>query len=286
MMWCTGHWVGAEPACPQWCGCSTHRESIYTALCSAHKGLGDGQRPSPSRQAHRPTPVSEGKGSGGRELGGQGARVAGAPHGEMQAGENGGGDTLLTCVPSRRRSRNIPNIGLEVGVEIRDLRQRAGTQLGIAGVTAFSVQYTCRCAMPTLLAALPPQFKQLHARSSCTPATVRYTRVQKGGGAIGCAAGGAAHRGFRTSGGRLGSLGRCPLAELIQDPRSPSLAPISPSSEGLSGAHHADKTNFSGRGSPQDFLAQCRRCQLRTDRSCSDAGEHRSGSPDGSIEAY
>ena len=40
-------------------------------------------------------------------------------------------------------------------------------------------------------------------------------------------------------------------------PRSPSLAAISPSSEGLSGAHHADKTNFSGRGSPQDFLAQC-----------------------------
>ena len=75
VMWCTGHWVGAEPACPQWCGCSTHRESIYTALCSAHKGLGDGQRPSPSRQAHRPTPVSEGKGSGGRELGGQRARA-------------------------------------------------------------------------------------------------------------------------------------------------------------------------------------------------------------------
>ena len=40
-------------------------------------------------------------------------------------------------------------------------------------------------------------------------------------------------------------------------PRSPSLAAISPSSEGLSGAHHADKTNFSGGGSPQDFLAQC-----------------------------
>ena len=130
-------------------------------------------------------PVSVRKGSRGRELGGQGARVAGAPHGEMQAGENGGGDTLLTCVPSRRRSRNIPNIGLEVGVEIRDLRQRAGTQSGIAGGTEFSVRNTCRCAMPTLLAALPPQFKQLHARSSCTPATVRYTRVQKGGGAMG-----------------------------------------------------------------------------------------------------
>jgi len=185
VMWCTGHWVGAEPACPQWCGCSTHRESIYTALCSAHKGLGDGQRPSPSRQAHRPTPVSEGKGSGGRDLGGQGARVAGAPRREMQAGVNGGGDTLLTCVPSRRRSRNIPDLGLEVGVEIRDLRQGAGSQSRIAGGIEFSEQYTCRCAMPTLLAALPPQFKQLHARSSCTPATVRYTRVQKGGGAMG-----------------------------------------------------------------------------------------------------
>ena len=133
VMWCTGHWVGAEPACPQWCGCSTHRESIYTALCSAHKGLGDGQRPSPSRQAHRPTPVSEGKGSGGRDLGGQGARVAGAPRREMQAGVNGGGDTLLTCVPSRRRSRNIPNLGLEVGVENRDLRQRGGDSIGDCG---------------------------------------------------------------------------------------------------------------------------------------------------------
>ena len=39
--------------------------------------------------------------------------------------------------------------------------------------------------MPTLLAALPPRFKHLPARSSCTPATVRYTRVQKGGGAMG-----------------------------------------------------------------------------------------------------
>ena len=72
--------------------------------------------------------VSVRQGSGGRELGGQGARVEGAPYGEVQAGENGGGDTLLTCVPSRRRSRNIHNLGLEVGVEIRDLRQGAGSQ--------------------------------------------------------------------------------------------------------------------------------------------------------------
>ena len=39
--------------------------------------------------------------------------------------------------------------------------------------------------MPTLLATLPPQFKHLPARSSYTPATVRYTWVQKGGGAMG-----------------------------------------------------------------------------------------------------
>ena len=130
-------------------------------------------------------PVSVRKGSRGRELGGQGARVAGAPHGEMQEGENGGGDTFLTCVPSRLRSRNFPDLGLEVGVEIRDLRQRAGTQSGIAKGIDFSVNTSCRCAMPTLLATLPPQFKHLPARSSCTPATVRYTRVQKGGGAMG-----------------------------------------------------------------------------------------------------
>ena len=37
-------------------------------------------------------------------------------------------------------------------------------------------------------------------------------------------------------------------------PRSPSRAAISPSSEGLSGSHHADKTNFCGCGSPQDSL--------------------------------
>ena len=36
----------------------------------------------------------------------------------------------------------------------------------------------------TLLATLPPRFKYLPARSSCTLATVRYTCVQKGGGAM------------------------------------------------------------------------------------------------------
>ena len=41
------------------------------------------------------------------------------------------------------------------------------------------------CAMPTLLAALSPQFKQLPMVSSCAPGTVRCTRVQKGGGPMG-----------------------------------------------------------------------------------------------------
>ena len=139
-------------------------------------------------------PVSVRKGSRGRELGGQGARVEGAPLAEMHAGGNGGGDTHFTCVPSRLRSRNFPDLGLEVGVEIRDLRQGAGSQSGIAKGINFSEGYYSRCAMPTLLAALPPQFKQLHARSSCTPATVRYTCVQKGGGSM-CALQGARRTG-------------------------------------------------------------------------------------------
>ena len=111
--------------------------------------------------------------------------------------------------------------------------------------------------MPTLLAALPPQFKQLHARSSCTLATVRYTCVQKGGGSM-CALQGAR---------RTGAFERPEADEVCSaGARSPSSARtpfavtgghLALSSEGLSGAHHADKTNFSGGGSPQDFLAQC-----------------------------
>ena len=50
------------------------------------------------------------------------------------------------------------------------------------------------CAMPTLLATLPPQFKQLPMVSSCAPATVRCTCVQKGGGAM-CALQGARRTG-------------------------------------------------------------------------------------------
>ena len=139
-------------------------------------------------------PVSARQGSGGRELGGQGARVEDAPRGEMQAGENGGGDAYLSCDAARRRSRNIQNLGLEVGVEIRQPEAGAGSQSRIAGGREFSVRNTCRCAIPTLLAALPPQFKQLHARSSCAPATVRCVCVQKGGGAM-CALQGARRTG-------------------------------------------------------------------------------------------
>ena len=139
-------------------------------------------------------PVSVRKGSGGRELGGQGARVAGVPCGEMQADENGGGDAYLSCVPSRRRSRNIPNLGLEVGVEIRRPEAGAGSQSGIAKGIELSDCGCSRCAMPWLLATLPPQFKQLHARSSCAPATVRCVCVQKGGGAM-CALQGARRTG-------------------------------------------------------------------------------------------
>ena len=78
-------------------------------------------------------PVSVRKVSRGRELGGQGLSVEGAPLAEMHASGNGGGDTHFTCVPSCLRSRNFPDLGLEVGVEIRDLRQGAGSQSRIAG---------------------------------------------------------------------------------------------------------------------------------------------------------
>ena len=160
-------------------------------------------------------PVSAKQGSGGRELGGQGARVAGAPCGEMQAGVNGGGDAYLSCDAARGRSRNIQNLGLEVGVEIRDLRQGAGSQSRIADGIELSDGNTCRCAMPTLLAALPPRFKQLPRAHSCTPATVRCTCVQKGGGAMGALQGA----------GRTGAFDR-PEADQVHSAgaRSPSSA--------------------------------------------------------------
>jgi len=116
-------------------------------------------------------------------------------------GENGGGDTLLTCVPSSLRSRNIPNLGLEVGVEIRDLRQGAVSQSRVAKGTDLPVQADFMCAMPTLLGTLSPQFKQLPMVNSCAPGTVRCTCVQKGGGSM-CALQGARRTGaFRSPGG-------------------------------------------------------------------------------------
>ena len=162
--------------------------------------------------------------------------------GEMQADGNGGGDTHLTCVPYRLRSRNFPDLGLEVGVENRDLRQRAGSQTRNARGTDLSVSQHFLCAIPTLLATLPPRFK--HHLTFClrARATVRCVCVQKGGGAM-CALQGERRTGaferpqadqVRSAGARSPSSSRTPFA--------PSLAPISPSSEGLSGPHHADKT--------------------------------------------
>ena len=173
--------MGPNPLAPGGAVGCIHTASICTALCSAHKGMGDGQRPSPSRQAHRPKRISDGKGRGGGEDVRQGARVEDAPSGEMQVGGDGGGDPYLSCVPSRGRSRNIQNPGLEVGVEIRRPEAGAGSQSGTAKGIDFSDGGCSRCAMPTLLATLPPRFKYLPARSSCTLATVRYTCVQKGG---------------------------------------------------------------------------------------------------------
>ena len=130
----------------------------------------------------------------GRSRGSQGARVGCAHRAEMQAHGNGGGDTHLTCVPSRRRCRNFLNLGLEVGVEIRRPEAGAGSQSRIAKGIELSDCGCSRCAMPTLLATLPPRFKHLPARSSCAPATVRCVCVQKGGGAM-CALQGARRTG-------------------------------------------------------------------------------------------
>ena len=135
-------------------------------------------------------------------------------------GENGGGDTLLTCVPSSLRSRNIPNLGLEVGVEIRDLRQGAVSQSRVAKGTDLPVQADFMCAMPTLLGTLSPQFKQPPMVSSCAPGTVRCTCVQKGGGSM-CALQGARRTGaferpeadeVRSGGARSPSSARTPFA--------------------------------------------------------------------------
>ena len=141
--------------------------------------------------------------------------MAGAPRRDMQVGENGGGDTPLTCAPSRRRSRNFPDLGLEVGVEIRELMQGAGSQTRNARGTDLSVSQHFLCAIPTLLATLPPRFKHHLTFSLRARATVRCVCVQKGGGAM-CALQGAR---------RIGAFER-PEADQVRSagPRSPSSA--------------------------------------------------------------
>ena len=81
--------------------------------------------------------------------------------------------------------------------------------------------------MPTLLGTFPPQFKQLHARSSCALATARCVCVQKGGGAMGAVQGAE----------RTGVFDR-PVADQVRPAgaRSPSSAgtPFA-----VTGGHHA-----------------------------------------------
>ena len=198
VMWCTGYRVlGPNPLAPGGADAAHNQQVFIPRSAAPGKGLGGGLRPSPSRQAHRPTSVSEGEGEWGR-----GGCRAGRARGRCtmwrdasaEVGVNGGGGAYLSCSPSRGRCRNIQNPGLEVGVEIRRPEAGAGTQSGTAKGIDFSDTGCSRCAMPTLLATLPPRFKHLPARSSCTLATVRYTCVQKGGGAM-CAQQQARHTG-------------------------------------------------------------------------------------------
>ena len=180
---------------------------------------GEAERPKRALQVARRQAPKVREGEWGKGWGARG-RVDGRRtnrRGLMQWGRGG----WRACNPEkgRRRRRDFPNPGLEVGVEIRDLRQGAGSQDGIAEGIDFCDHGCFRGAMPTLLATLPPRFKHLPARSSCTPATVRCVCLQNGSGVM-CvrAAGGGAHLGLRSLGGRRGSPARCPLAELGLDP--------------------------------------------------------------------
>ena len=65
-----------------------------------------------------------------------------------------------------------------------DLRQGQALNRGLRAELNFHSVTNSRSAMPTLLAALTPRFKHLPTHSSCTLATVRYTCVQKGAGAM------------------------------------------------------------------------------------------------------
>ena len=79
-----------------------------------------------------------------------------------------------------------------------------------------------------------------------------HVRAKGGWGHV-RAAGGAAHRGASIDRRPTRFARPVPARRARPGPRSPSRAAISPSSEGLSGPHHADKTNFSGGGPPQGF---------------------------------
>ena len=145
---------------------------------------GEAERPKRALQVARRQAPKVREGEWGKGWGARG-RVDGRRtnrRGLVQWGRGG----WRACNPEkgRRRRRDFPNPGLEVGVEIRRPEAGAGTQSGTAKGMDFSELGCSRCAMPTLLATLPPRFKYLPARSSCTLATVRYTCVQKGAGAM------------------------------------------------------------------------------------------------------
>ena len=110
-----------------------------------------------------------------------------------------------------------------------DLRQGQSVSRGIyARGTDLSVLQHFLCAMPTWLATLFPAVQAL-SNLQFMHIGHRTLRVRaKGGWAHVRAAGGAAHRGLRSTGGRPGSLGRCPLAELGQDPVSCRWRPSRP----------------------------------------------------------
>ena len=189
-------------------------------------------------------PVSVRKGSGGRELGGQGARVAGAPRLEMQAGQSGGGDAYLSCDPARRRSRNIPNPGLEVGVEIR--RPEAEGQAVSRGLRR-EYNYLFR---QTLCVQCLHDWAPFPHSSSTFLWSVHAHRALYAARACNRGVGPWARCRERSAPG-LSNVRRptrfiwpVPARRARPGPRSPSRAAISPSSEGLSGPHHADKNEF------------------------------------------
>ena len=79
-------------------------------------------------------------------------------------------------------------------------------------VATLLVRNTYIAGNPSPAVQAPPNFL-----FACTGHRTLRVRA-KGGWAHLRAAGRAVHRAFRTSAGRAGSLGRCPLAELVQDP--------------------------------------------------------------------